>query len=76
MTKTQLHYHLSRPLDETLMNRVANAPRLFGMLRVQPVQSAGGALDELVVDYDASRLTLAQVDAALHRAGLPATRRA
>ncbi|MEZ5355314.1 MAG: hypothetical protein R2762_21985 [Bryobacteraceae bacterium] len=76
MTKTQLHYELDRPLDETLMERVADAHRLFGMLRVQPVESPGGEWNKLVVDYDASRLTLAQVEAALHRAGLAARRKA
>jgi hypothetical protein len=76
MTKTQLYYELSRPLDETLMERVADAHRLFGLLRVQPVPTGpDGALDELVVDYDASRLTREQVDSALHRAGLPARRK-
>ncbi|MEZ5402586.1 MAG: hypothetical protein R2729_23120 [Bryobacteraceae bacterium] len=76
MTKTQLHYELTRPLDETLMERVAAAHRQFGMMRVRPQAGPDGDLTELVVDYDASRLTLAQVEAALHRAGIPARRKA
>jgi hypothetical protein len=76
MTKTQLHYELDRPLDDTLMERVAAAHRQFGMMRVQPVQGPSGELNQLLVDYDASRLTLAQVDAALHGAGIPARRKA
>jgi len=71
MTKVQLEYDLSRPLDEALMARVAAAHSLFGMLRVQ----VAGSLDRLVVDYDASRLTVDQVEAALHGAGLPIRRR-
>lgn len=72
MTKVQLRYDLTRPLDDALMRRVAEAPRLFGLTRVQLAPS----LTELLVEYDASRLTLAQVDAALHGAGLPAQRKA
>ena len=71
MTKVQLEYDLSRPLDEALMSRVAAAHSLFGMLRVQ----VAGSLDRLLVDYDASRLNVDQVEAALHGAGLPIRRR-
>ncbi|MFN7925848.1 MAG: hypothetical protein U0Q16_37450 [Bryobacteraceae bacterium] len=71
MTKVQLHYSLTRPLDDALMQRIAEAPRLFGLTRVQLAPS----LSELLVEYDASRLTLAQVEAALHQAGLPAQRK-
>ncbi len=70
MTRVQIHYDLQRPLDEALMSRVAGATSLFGLTKVQVAPS----LDKLLVEYDASRLTLAQVDAALHRAGLPAKR--
>ncbi len=72
MTKVQLHYELTRPLDDTLMARIAEAPKLFGLTRVQLASS----MDKLLVEFDASRLTVAQVDAALHRAGLPARRTA
>jgi len=70
MTKVQIHYELTRSLDDTLMERIAAAPGLFGLTRVQLAPS----LNKLLVEYDASRLTPAQVDAALHRAGLPARR--
>jgi hypothetical protein len=72
MTKVQLHYDLTRPLDDALMARIADAPRLFGLTRVQLAPS----LDKLLVEYDASRLSIAQVEAALHGAGLPARRSA
>jgi len=72
MTKVQVHFDLTRPLDAATLARLADAPKLFGLTRVQ----VDPASQSLIVDYDAARLTLAQVDAALHRAGIPARRAA
>jgi hypothetical protein len=71
MTKVQLEYDLAQPLSEAQMPRVSAMHGLLGMLRVQP-NNAG---DRLLVDYDASRLTRDQVEAALAGAGLAVTRR-
>jgi hypothetical protein len=71
MTKVQLEYDLPAPLNDTLLERVAKAPALFGLLRVQVADT----LDHLKVDYDASRLTRDQVEAALLGAGFAVTRR-
>ena len=71
MTKVQLEYDLAQPLSDAQMPRVAAAHSLLGMLRVQ----VAGSLDRLLVDYDASRLTIDQVEAALHGAGLAIRRR-
>lgn len=70
MTKVEVHYELTRSLDDALLMKIADAPKLFGLTKVQVAPS----MDKLLVEYDASRLTIAQVDAALHRAGLPAKR--
>lgn len=70
MTKVEVHYELTRSLDDALLLKIADAPKLFGLTKAQLAPS----MDKLLVEYDASRLTLAQVDAALHRAGLPAKR--
>ena len=70
MTKVVTRFKLTRPLDETLLTRVADAHSLFGMLRVQLTPDMSG----LVVEWDSSRLTSAQVEAALHGAGLPVDR--
>jgi len=70
MTKVELRYRLTRPLDEALMQRIADAHSVYGMLRVRPENG----MDRLVVEYDASRLTPAEVDAVLHRLGIPAQR--
>jgi len=72
MTKVALRYRLLKPLDETLFERIARAHAIYGMLAVRPAPS----LDEITVEYDASRLTPQQVEAALHRAGIPVVRAA
>ena len=71
MTKVVTHFQLTRPLDEALMNRLADAHSLFGLELVQLSPDLKG----VVVEWDASRLTLAQLDSALHRAGIPAARK-
>jgi hypothetical protein len=71
MTKVVTHFTLSRPLDEALMNRIADSHSLFGLQRVQ----LSPDLKDILVEWDSSRLTPAQVDSALHRAGIPAARK-
>lgn len=67
MTKVQIRFKLERPLDEHLMRRVADAHSIYGMSRVMPAPS----LDELIVDYDATRLSADTVESHLRRLGLP-----
>ncbi len=67
MTKVQLQYVLLRPLDDALLDRIAAIHGVYGMTRVQP----GPTPDSLLVEYDASRLSEPQVEANLHRAGVP-----
>lgn len=71
MTKVVTHFTLTHPLDEQLMERISDAHAKLGFQRVQLTHD----LKEVVVEWDASRLTQAQVDAVLHRAGIPAVRR-
>ncbi len=71
MTKVETRYELTKAVDEELMERIADAHGLFGLTRV----SLAPSMKELTVGFDASRLTLAQVDSALHRAGIPAVRK-
>lgn len=72
MTKIQLQFRLTGPLDEPLMGRIARAHSIYGIQHVQVAPS----LDALDVEYDASRLAAADVEAALHRAGIPMRRMA
>ncbi len=67
VTKVQIRFRLDRPLDDALMQRVADAHAIYGIDRVVPSPS----LDELLVDYDATRLSPALVEARLRQLGLP-----
>lgn len=65
MTKVTLHYDLERPLTEADFPNLANLHSTYGMARVQITPT------RLTVDYDASRLKKADVDAVLARHGVP-----
>ena len=67
MTKTQIRYRLERPLNEELMPRVADAHSIYGIMRLQVAPSG----QEIIVDYDGSRLMTGDVGAALKRVGIP-----
>jgi hypothetical protein len=65
MTKVQLRYQLARPLDESLLERIAELHGVYGFLRIEPVPEG------LLVEFDASRLSELDVEAHLRRAGIP-----
>lgn len=71
MTKVELHFDLARPLDNALMEAIARAHGIYGIFRVRLSPS----MDAVTVEYDASRLTPAQVEAALLGAGVAIARR-
>lgn len=67
MTKVTLHYDLQRPLTDEDLETVDRLHSTYGIARVQ----ASPSRDKLTVDYDASRLMKRDVEAELHRHGLP-----
>jgi len=67
MTKVTLHFALGRPLDQQLLNRISSLHGVYGMARIIPEPG----LRSLLVDYDASRLSAADVEAVLRRSGIP-----
>jgi hypothetical protein len=69
MTKVQKHFRLQRPLDEALMQQIADANSIYGIERIQIAPSR----EELMVEFDASRLRTPEVETALQRAGIPVT---
>jgi len=69
MTKVQKHFRLQRPLDEALMAQIAGANSIYGIERITIAPSR----EDLLVEYDASRLRVPEVEAALQRAGVPVT---
>jgi hypothetical protein len=70
MTKVQVRFRLLKPLDETLLARISDAHALYGVQRIQVAPSQ----DALMVEYDATRLRPAEVEAALASAGIPVER--
>jgi len=67
MTKLQLPFALSAPLDEAAMNRLADVYEIYGILRI----CAQPGDQKLTVEYDATRFSPQDVRAALARAGVP-----
>jgi hypothetical protein len=66
MTRVQMHFRLRKPLDEATMTRLSGESTLYGIQQVK----LNPALDGLMVEYDASRLRPAEVEAALAGAGI------
>jgi hypothetical protein len=54
-----------------MMARVADAHAIYGIHRIRPVDTESA----LEIEYDASRLRPPEVEAALHRAGIPVSSR-
>ena len=67
MTKVETHFRLLRPLDEALMVQIAAANSIYGIERILISPSR----EELMVEYDATRLRVPELEAALQRAGIP-----
>jgi hypothetical protein len=70
MTKVQIHFRVRGPLDDALMARMADIRSVYGILAVR----VGASLDTLAVEYDATRMTPADVEAILAGAGIPVER--
>ena len=67
MTKIQKEFHLSRPLDDKLLERIPAVHSIYGIQQIIVAPS----LDRLTVQYDATRLRPAEVESALAMAGIP-----
>jgi len=67
MTKVQKHLRLERPLDEALMQQIADANAIYGIEHIRIAPSR----EDLLVEFDATRLRAGDVEAALRRAGIP-----
>jgi len=67
MTKVQIHFRLQKPLDDAMMARLSDTNAFYGIQKIK----VAPALDGLTVEYDATRLRPAEVEAALAGAGIP-----
>ena len=68
MTKVELYFQLNQPLTDAVAERIADAHKIYGMIRVQLMPD----MTALRVAYDATRMTPADVASALARNGIPA----
>ena len=70
MTRVQIHFRLQKPLDDAMMARIGDAHAVYGIQRVE----VGASMDSLLVEYDATRMKPADVEATLAGAGIPVER--
>jgi len=68
MTKVQRHFQLQRPVDDVLMERLAQINAIYGIEQVR-IRPDGN----LMVEYDATRMSRAEVEGIIERAGIPVT---
>ena len=66
MTKVQMRFRLRQPLDEAALTGIAAVHAKYGIQKIKVSDS----LDALTVEYDATRLRPAEVEAALAGAGI------
>jgi hypothetical protein len=66
MTRIQMHFRLREPLDEAAMAKLSDASAIYGIQKVKLHD------DGLMVEYDATRMRPAEVEAALAHAGIAA----
>ncbi len=62
-----MQFQLRKPLDDSLLQAISNVHSIYGIQRVRLAPS----LDQIFVEYDASRLRPSEVEAALAGAGIP-----
>ena len=67
MTRVQMHFRLTKPLDDAMLARLSDESTLYGIQQVK----LNPSMDGLMVEYDATRLRPAEVEAKLTGAGIP-----
>jgi hypothetical protein len=68
MTKIQMNFRLLEPLNDASMAKLSDASAIYG---IQKVKLGNGSL---MVEYDATRMRPAEVEAAIAQAGIAAQR--
>ena len=67
MTKVQVTFKLSRTLTDQDLTSISRVHAVYGIVQAK----LKPALDELFVEYDASRLSIEEVEGTLEQHGLP-----
>ena len=70
MTKVEVRYVFTKPFEDGWLAAIERLHSVYGLQSVQ----LNPGLDGLIVQYDATRLQLADVDRQLHATGLPVSR--
>jgi len=68
MTKVQMNFRLREPLNDESMTKLSDASAIYG---IQKLKLGNGSL---MVEYDATRMRPAEVEAAIAQAGISAER--
>jgi allophanate hydrolase subunit 1 len=68
MTKVQMNFRLREPLNDESMTKLSDASAIYG---IQKLKLGEGSL---MVEYDATRMRPAEVEAAIAQAGISAER--
>ena len=66
MTKVQVRFRIENALDENMLQKIAAVHAIYGIQRVKVDPS----MQTITVEYDATRLRPAEVEAALAQAGI------
>ena len=66
MTKVQIRFRVQKPLDDAALAGIALVNSKYGIQRIQ----VSPGMDGLTVEYDATRLRPAEVEAAFFGAGI------
>jgi hypothetical protein len=64
MTRIQMHFRVREPLDNAALAKLSDASAIYGIQKVKL------EADRLMVEYDATRMRPAEVEAALAHAGI------
>ena len=67
MTKVQTAYKLNRKLGDEDIESLSRLPAVYGVLLAKVTPT----LDELLIEYDASRLTVYDLESIIEQHGLP-----
>ncbi len=70
LTKVQIRFKLENAMDEQLLERIGDAQAIYGIEWIK----LNSAMTGLEVEYDATRLRPAEVEAALRKRGLAVER--
>jgi hypothetical protein len=68
MTKVQMNFRLREPLSDESMTKLSDTSAVYG---IQKLKLGDGSL---MVEYDATRMRPAEVEAAIAQAGISAER--